>query len=230
MQRRPFDAGWAKDIRPVGTIAWRAAVGPAVLLLTAIGIMALRIMSETSLAAALRAEAFFEAARAGDVAALQNAVEHDGMSVDLRETGSGLTPLMCAVNARRPAAVEWLLAHGADIDASVTAYGTPLAIVAASRDGSDMVAILLAHGADPNTCAHDGVTPLMQAAMWDNADAVDMLLRAGARPNVRSKTGNTARSIAASNGYERIVRMLDDAAAANARAGNPGHGRDAALR
>ena len=230
MQRRPLDAGWVKDVRRVGAVAGRAALGPVVLLLTVIGLFALRLMSEPSVASALRAEAFFTAARAGDVAAMQYAMEHDRLSVNLRETGSGMTPLMCAVNGRQPAAVEWLLAHGAEIDASVTAYGTPLAIVAASRDGSEMVAMLLAHGADPNACARDGITPLMQAAMWDNADSAAMLLRAGARPTARSKFGNTARSIAASTGHDRIVRLLDAAAATSARAVNSGHGREAVPR
>jgi ankyrin repeat protein len=200
-------------VQRVGTLAWRAALGPVVLVLTAIALFALRMMSEPSIAAALRAEAYFEAARVGDLAAMRYAVEHDGLSIELRETGSGRTPLMCAVNGRQSKAVVWLLDRGADINASVPGYGTPLAIAASDREGSEMVAMLLARGADPNACARDGVTPLMQAAMWDNADSVAMLLHAGARPDARSVYGNTARSIAASNGYDQVVRLMDDAPA-----------------
>lgn len=215
MQRTSMDVGVGG--RGVGaSIAWRAALGPVVLLLTAIALCALRMMSEPSIAAALRAEAYFEAARVGDVAAMQYAVERDRLSIDMHETGSGRTPLMCAVNGRQRKAAEWLLDRGADINASIAGYGTPLAIAACDREGSEIVAMLLARGADPNACARDGVTPLMQAAMWDNADAVTMLLRAGARTDARSVFGNTPRSIAASNGYDHIVRLIDDAPATRA--------------
>jgi len=174
-------------------------------------VLALRLMSEPSVAAAIRADAFFTAARAGDVTAMQHALGRDGLTVNSREAGSGMTPLMCAVGWRQREATEWLLANGADVNAAVTGYGSPLAFAAGGQDGKEMLALLLAHGADPNVCAWDGVTPLIQAAMWDNPDAAEMLLRAGARPDVRTYSGNTARSIAESNGYTRIVRLLDDA-------------------
>jgi ankyrin repeat protein len=193
-------------------VGCRAMLGPAVLLLTAVALFALRMMSEPSLAVALRSEAFFEAARVGDVAAIERAITRDRFHVDRRESGSGMTPLMHAINGRQPAAVEWLLAHGADVNACVTAYGSPLAI-AASGKKPDMVARLLAHGADPNACAVDGLTPLMQAASWNDAESAAMLLRAGARPGARSRFGNTATAIALADGHDDVVRLLEGAAA-----------------
>jgi ankyrin repeat protein len=191
-------------------------LGPAVLLVMAVAIMALRIIAEPSAAAAMKAEAFFEAARHGDVEAIRHAVEQEQMPVDLRETGSGMTALMHAVNGRQPKAVEWLLEHGADINACVTAYGTSLGFAANGRDGTSMLALLLERGADPNVSASDGVTPLMQAAMWGDDDAVAMLLRAGARPGARDRNGNTALLMARSSGYDRIVRLLEQAGASAA--------------
>jgi ankyrin repeat protein len=184
-----------------------------VMLVTALALVALRIMAEPSSAAAVKADAFFEAARQGDVAAMRHAVEQERIPVDLRQTGSGMTALMHAVNGRKPEAVEWLLEHGADINASVTAYGTPLAFAANGRGDTAMLALLLDQGADPNVCAADGHTPLMQAATWNDDAAVAMLLRAGARPNARARSGDTAMLIARSNGYDRIVRMLEQAGA-----------------
>jgi ankyrin repeat protein len=199
------------NVRWLAAAGGRAMAGPAVLLLTALALLALRMMSEPSAAAAMRAEAFFMAARAGDVAAMRHAIEHDGLSVNQGESGSGMTPLMCAVGWRQRDAAEWLLAHGGVVNVSTRGYGWALAVGANGRDGQSLLTLLLDRGADPNVCARDGVTPLMQAAMSNNADAVDTLLRAGARPDARCQYGNTARSIAAYNGYERIVRLLDDA-------------------
>jgi ankyrin repeat protein len=191
------------------TVGCRAMLGPAVLLLTAAALMGIRAMAEPSCASELNAAAFFDGARTGDLAAMQHAMVRDRFPVDLRESGSGMTPLMHAVGGRQAAAVEWLLAHGADVNACSTAYGSALAVAASRRDDAGMVARLLEHGADPNACAADGLTPLMQAASWNDAESLALLLRAGARIDARSRFGNTAMSIAIADGHEDIVRLLE---------------------
>ena len=178
MQRRPFDAGWVR------TVAWRAAVGPAVLLLTAIGLMAIRLMSEPSLAAALRAEAFFQAARAGDVASLQKPSSTDGIRSFLARPARA-----DARSCRRQRST----AGGGGVAAGPR--GGHRRVRAGLRDVARDRRCQpgrLGHGRDaagppgptPTRRAYDGVTPLMQAAMWDNADAVAMLLRAGRDPTL----------------------------------------------
>jgi ankyrin repeat protein len=187
---------------------------PLVMFVTATGVMALRLMTEPSSGDEVRVEAFFEAARVGDLAALQQAVVHDRLPVDLRESGSGMTPLMRAVSARRAASVEWLLAHGADINAYADIHGTSLAVAATREDGTAMVRLLLDHGADPDGAGGNAnrFTPLMQAATSGNPRSVDMLLRAGARPELRDPAGNTAASLAEQFGYPEIAEMLRQAA------------------
>jgi ankyrin repeat protein len=201
----------ATHLKALAAVGLRAVLGPVVILVTAAGMMVIRFMAEPSTAAAMKANSLFEAARVGDVAAIKRAVEDDGMPIDLVETGSGMTPLMRAVSGRQPAAVEWLLAHGADINAKAPGHGTPLGIAATDPDAAPMVSLLLEHGADPDGCAAEGRTPLIQAAMWGNAKAAAMLLRAGARPDARDRCRNTAASIAREYGNDEIVRMLESA-------------------
>jgi hypothetical protein len=211
MSQDQFGGRWGIRVGWVATVGCRAALAPAVMLLTGAAMIAMRIMVEPSGAAGMKAQAWFEAARQGDIAALQRAVEQERTPVDVRESGSGLTALMCASGARQPATVEWLLERGADINASTDAYGTALALAVSYGEGTDMAKLLLSRGADPNGCAADRVTPLMQAAQWNNVEGIALLLRAGARPNTRSRYGTTAVSIARAEGNDAIVRMIEQA-------------------
>jgi len=71
-------------------------------------------------------------------------------------------------------------------------YGsTPLGWAAFAGD-TELMASLLAHGADPNIAARKGSYPLHMAT-WngDHGAAVEALLRAGARTDVRNRNGQT---------------------------------------
>jgi hypothetical protein len=189
----------------------RAVLAPVLVLAAGTGLIALRMTSEPASGNERQVEAFFEAARVGDVAGMEQAVAREHLPVDLPEPGSGVTPLMRAVSARQAAAVEWLLAHGADVNACVRARGTALTVAADREDGTAMVRLLLDHGADPNIGTPDNYTPLQQAASWGDARSVAMLLGAGARPDVRDHAGNTIASLAEDNGYHAIAKMLREA-------------------
>ena len=213
MGRDYFDARGGAGVGHAGAAAGvcRAVVAPVLMLVTTLALIALRIVAEPSSAAALKAEQFFEAARVGDVATLERVSRQERIPIDLRQSGSGMTALMYAAIGRKPEAAEWLLAHGADINASVTGYGTPLTCAANGRDGTAMMKLLLAHGADPNGCACDRFTSLMQSVNWNDEAGVALLLRNGARTDVRSRYGDTALTMAKANGYDEIERMIEDA-------------------
>src|SRR5690242_7708241 len=132
-------------------------VGPVLLLVTAMALMAMRWRAEPDGQAAAAISALFDAARAGNIPEMERAFT-SGMAVDSVESGSRMTPLCCAVRRNHPAAVEWLLERGANIESVAGSYGRPLGIAAEREDGAEMVRLLLERGADPSGCSADGRT------------------------------------------------------------------------
>ena len=65
-------------------------------------------------------------------------------------------------------------------------------LVAALMGHEDTAKILLDHGAEVDTRAEDGRTPLMLAANKGDTDLVSLLLQAGADPTLTDKSGATA--------------------------------------
>ena len=142
----------------------------------------------------------------------------------------------------RPAAkadiIKALLAHGADVNATLTRepprYGfslvsgmakaytggaTPFVLAAMSAD-VDTMRLLAAAGADTKLASRGGHTPLMAASgiAWmqnetlanedDYLKAVDALLEMGADVNAVNGQGNTAIHAAISGGFNRIIKRL----------------------
>ena len=80
---------------------------------------------------------------------------------------------------------------------------------------------LLAKGAEVNSSANDGSTPLMAASFSGHADVVHALVAAKASVNAKTNTGRTALMFAATNGNLGAVRELLAAGAdINAKADN----------
>ncbi|KAG6930099.1 sosondowah ankyrin repeat domain family member C [Chelydra serpentina] len=78
---------------------------------------------------------------------------------------------------------------------------------AAKHGKEDMVSLLVAAGADVNTRAQGGYTPLHIAALHGHRQVMDLLVRSyGAKPNVRDYSGHLARH------YLRAETPLDRAA------------------
>ena len=112
-----------------------------------------------------------------------------------------------AVVARDAAAVERLLAAGADANARVRMYDTVLSIALNNPDRT-IVDLLLQAGANPNTRTIADVTVLMEAVQTGDSALVARLLQAGG--NARA-TGLA--SAAAAAGSLPLLRLLASAGA-----------------
>jgi ankyrin repeat protein len=94
------------------------------------------------------------AARSGDVQSIR-ALCARGADPDQPSGGNAWTPLLHAVHKNQPGSVAALLDAGATPDRATGSGMTPL-IMAAGYGGSEVVKVLLAHGADPAIRDADG--------------------------------------------------------------------------
>ena len=152
--------------------------------------------------------ALLAVARTGNVEAAQLLLDY-GATVDAREQWGGQTALMWASARRHPRMIEFLISHGADINARsldrdyqrhVTAEGrpknmdsgglTPL-LYAARENCMACVEVLLENGADIDLPDPGGVSPLLVAVMNANWDLARQLILAGADVNQWDIYGET---------------------------------------
>ncbi|MBV9107646.1 MAG: ankyrin repeat domain-containing protein [Verrucomicrobia bacterium] len=84
-------------------------------------------------------------------------------------------------------------------------------LIAALTGHKEIAKILLDNGAEIDTRADDGRTPLMLAAGKGDNDLVSFLLQAGADPTRTDKSGATASSLAIAKGYKVIADRLEKA-------------------
>lgn len=83
------------------------------------------------------------------------------------------------------------------------------ALLVASLTGhKDIVKVLLDNGAEVDTRADDGRTPLMLAAAKGDSDLAAALLAAGADPTLVDKSGATGAALAAAKGYNDLANRL----------------------
>jgi uncharacterized protein len=131
-----------------------------------------------------------EAAERGNLETVRVLVSR-GADPNAREANGGQTALMWAVSERHFAvgdagSARALLGAGANPNDIMPKTGLTALIIAAAAGRTEVAALLLDKGADPEAVAADGFTPLHYAAK--NKEAVEMvsaLLRAGAKPDVR---------------------------------------------
>lgn len=121
--------------------------------------------------------------------------------------GTGCTPLYWAARKGHAAAAELLLARGADPEVTGADW-RPLHI-ASANDSLEVVAQLLAHGAQANATMEFGITALDFAAAQGSPDVARLLLDAGADVNNRDeKTATTPLHRAAIRGDWDMVTLL----------------------
>jgi ankyrin repeat protein len=80
---------------------------------------------------------------------------------------------------------------------------------ATAKGHSDIVELLLMHGAEVNAQDKQGLTPLHYATLVNNPDAVKTLLDHAANANAKdNNVGDTPLIMAVAKGYEGVVKLL----------------------
>ncbi|MEA2165652.1 MAG: hypothetical protein QOK37_3779 [Thermoanaerobaculia bacterium] len=183
---------WGKCVRNViGGLIVAAIVNAAiyVMLGAAAGDRRFSFLSGTPMAKhSIHASEMFDAVANGDVIAAEK-LRQNGTGVDVRDS-DGRTPLAKVTD---PAMARWLIAHGADVNASSDDDQTVLMMHAASGD-TEIVRMLVHAGARlDDVSAKWHTTALQRALDAEKPDVVRVLRDAGAKESVIESSGQTPR-------------------------------------
>jgi uncharacterized protein len=132
-------------------------------------------------------------------------------------------PLMVAARLAHLDAVEWLLAHGARVEARTVTGNTALIMASDGRNEwtRDMsfdrrieqcLRRRVEAGADINAANDEGITAVHAATWGFDAGRVKCLLELGADPRIAAKDGTTPLSVAQAKGHAAMAEALTDAA------------------
>ncbi len=172
-------------------------------------------------------KAFFEAIRAGDLAAVKSLVGADA-SLAAAKNDSGVSGVLTAVYFGRGAVValaaflghleivQYLAAHGADVNAAATNGSGYNALTAAVTSGHlAVVQWLLAHGANANYRYSAGYSPLLTAAANGRLDIAKLLLAHGADPHATTSDGKSPLSLARERNHPEVAALFQAQAASS---------------
>lgn len=150
----------------------------------------------------------FEAAALGDETRVRELVAEDRSRIDAMSP-DGFPVVTLAATCGSDAIVKYLLSQGADVNAVATngtSYTALTGTVAHGRE--DMVALLLAHGADAAHRYGPGWSPLHEAASNGNLPLITLLLDHGAELNAKNDEGNTPLALAMNKERGEAVELL----------------------
>ncbi|KAF2639800.1 ankyrin, partial [Massarina eburnea CBS 473.64] len=108
-----------------------------------------------------------------------------------------------AASEGKAEAVEFLLDHGADIEAKCSRGRTPL-ILAAEAGHEQVAKVLCTHGANLNTRSRNGGTCLTWAACRNHVEVLEFLLAQKVDIEAQDNKGHTALSLSAHFGHLKI--------------------------
>lgn len=147
-----------------------------------------------------------DAARNGNLSALQARVSLGEQIND--KDADGYSLLILAVYHHQLAATSWLLAHGADPNLS-DIHGRTALMGAAFKGDVEEAKILLADRRTEINLQNDaGQTAAMYAALFGHQDFLEYLAQQGGDLHIQDRRGNTAESLAQSQGAEKIVAWI----------------------
>lgn len=163
---------------------------------------------------------FFKKSSATSGKGWPQAIQHEDRVRELLTTGAdveepqllGMRPLHMAASLGCVGAVELLISHGANVNATDDQGQTPLHWASGGKDTKQehlaVITSLIKAGADVN--AHDalGSTPLHRAAFFGHPKIVRLLLSQHADDNARDVNGLTPMRMAMENGHQEALDVL----------------------
>ena len=159
-----------------------------------------------------RLASFHEASGKGDLETVKALFKRDHRLV-LNGDDNGNTALHFAADKGRIEIAKFLLASGADVNATEKKGNTPLHRAAENGD-RDFAELLLANGADVNATNNYSDTPLGLAAYRGDVaygghkDVAELLLGHGADVNAKPGRGNESLHRAVRKGYRDLAELL----------------------
>ncbi len=144
----------------------------------------------------------------GDAQRLQRILEEDPALVNAPHA-QGFTPLGLAAFFGHKAAVQVLLARGAEVDAvDASRFANTALDAAVAGEHLEVVKVLLQNHASANVRAAAGHTPLHKAAMNGNLEIARLLIDAKADVNATDDAGKTPLAYAAEKGHPEVEALL----------------------
>lgn len=151
----------------------------------------------------------FELLRAGEIGAVDELVEKNGLSVLSARDEWGYTPAHWAALDGNIEVMRYLIERNGPVDLSCLGTQGPRPIHWACRKGhSAIVQLLLKAGVAVNAADFKGLTPLMTACMFGKFATAAFLLGSGALGHLTDINGDTALHWAAYKGHAELIRLL----------------------
>ena len=150
----------------------------------------------------------FEASVLGKVDRIQEILKSNPARV-IEHAPDGFTPVALAAFFGQPAAVNALIAAGADVNAAAKNGLKVAALHAAVAGGKlEIVKAVLEAGGDPNAQQQAGFRPIHEAGTKANRALAELLLAHGADPSLPNDTGQTAIDLAYEKGHSEFANWL----------------------
>ena len=149
------------------------------------------------------------AALAGRHFKLAEVLHRNGSSVEPRGVNKS-TPLHSAAYYGDLEMVQVLLEYGVDVDCPDKYGNTPLIYVSLNghRNDAGVARLLIERGADPNTRALDGYTPLHWASYYGRIEIARLLIEHGASLEAKTYKGMTPLDFASDWQQDEIMKLL----------------------